>query len=610
MAVLTKRVSGGPHGDHSAPAQFFHRSSSPLYCAAAVCADGSFGDLVLVQSVYEDDRPWREVAALDGQLVGQRLWCRARLSTVRAKGKFAFLVLRKGFSSVQAVVTEGECGWQKEGVKWIGRLPIESVVDVEGELVKAEQATHTSQSEVELRVHRLFVVSLASPHLPFQLSDAARSAAETAAAAAAAGPKAEAAAPAAASPTAGGAAPPAEGEAKEGDKKGVEGVDTVALVEAGGGSGVVEVNGIISVGQDIRLDNRWLDLRTPANHAIFRLQSRVCQYYRQFFLDRDFVEIHTPKLTPGVSEGGAAVFKLKYFDRDACLAQSPQLYKQMCIASDLSRVFEIGPVFRAEYSNVSHTTATFTTHSTFTAAVASSDVAHHLIPPPLSLVQTHRHMCEFTGMDFEMEIKQHYHEVLQMLGDLFVFIFDQLNANCQKELQAVGAQYPFKPLRYAQQTLILPFSNAISMLQEAGEEIGPEDDFSTPQEKRLGRLVSEKYGVDFYIVDQYPLTARPFYTMPSPTNPRFTNSYDVFVRGEEITSGAQRIHDVELQVKRAKECGIPESSYRSYIEAFKFGAWPHGGAGIGLERVVMLFLGLDNIRKSALFPRTPTRYTP
>ena len=281
-------------------------------------------------------------------------------------------------------------------------------------------------------------------------------------------------------------------------------------------------------------------------------------------------------------------------------------------------------------------------------------------------------MCEFTGLDFEMEIKQHYHEVLAILSDLFVYVFDQLNTTCQKELAAVQAQYPFKPLRYNRKTLILPFSNAVKMLQDAGEDIGPEDDFSshsrtththpsiitshitphhhtphttaqhqntsilssppstlsplspptppfsptalwccsTPQEKHLGRLVSEKYGVDFYIVDQYPLSARPFYTMPSPSNPRFTNSYDVFVRGEEITSGAQRIHDVELQVKRAKECGIPESSYRSYVEAFKYGAWPHGGAGIGLERVVMLFLGLDNIRKSSLFPRTPNRYTP
>ena len=135
-------------------------------------------------------------------------------------------------------------------------------------------------------------------------------------------------------------------------------------------------------------------------------------------------------------------------------------------------------------------------------------------------------------------------------------------------------------------------------------------DCSTPQEKRLGRLVAEKYGVDFYIVDQYPLTARPFYTMPSPANPRFTNSYDVFVRGEEITSGAQRIHDVELLQRRAEECGIPAAGIASYMESFKYGMWPHGGAGIGLERVVMLFLGLDNIRKSSLFPRTPNRCSP
>jgi len=148
------------------------------------------------------------------------------------------------------------------------------------------------------------------------------------------------------------------------------------------------------------------------------------------------------------------------------------------------------------------------------------------------------------------------------------------------------------------------------MLQNAGENIGDEDDFSTQQEKRLGRLVSEQYGVDFYIVDQYPLSARPFYTMPNQLNPRFTNSYDVFVRGEEITSGAQRIHDVDLLCKRARECSIPDSNIASYVDSFRYGAWPHGGAGIGLERVVMLYLGLDNIRKTALFPRTPNRLTP
>ena len=312
---------------------------------------------MLVQSVFEDARPWKEVGSLTAALVkggegasGDKLWCRARLSTVRAKGKFAFCVLRKGFSSIQAVVAEGEANWSREGVKWVGRIPVESVIDVEGTLVKVDTPTHTSQSDVELRVHKLFVVSLASPHLPFQLTDASRPAGEQATTAQGT------ATPSSSAPSSEGGGEEekkaADGEAAGAAAAGAVDANNIPLVEAGGGTGVVEVNGVISVGQDIRLDNRWLDLRTPANHAIFRLQSRVCQYYRQFFLDRDFVEIHTPKLTPGVSEGGAAVFKLKYFDKDACLAQSPQLYKQMCIASDLSRVFEIGPVFRAEYSNV------------------------------------------------------------------------------------------------------------------------------------------------------------------------------------------------------------------------------------------------------------------
>lgn len=221
-------------------------------------------------------------------------------------------------------------------------------------------------------------------------------------------------------------------------------------------------------------------------------------------------------------------------------------------------------------------------------------------------------MCEFVGLDFEMEIKNHYHEVLKVLGELFVQIFDQLNAKCQKEIQAVQAQYSFEPLLYLKETLVLPFKEAVAMLRLVPEfsSIGEFDDFTTPQEKALGKLVRAKYHTDFYIVDKYPLGARPFYTMPCPEDGRYTNSYDVFVRGEEITSGAQRVHEVELLQKRAAECGIPADNISSYIESFKYGAWPHGGAGIGLERVVMLFLGLDNIRKTSMFPRVPNRHRP
>jgi aspartyl/asparaginyl-tRNA synthetase len=149
-----------------------------------------------------------------------------------------------------------------------------------------------------------------------------------------------------------------------------------------------------------------------------------------------------------------------------------------------------------------------------------------------------------------------------------------------------------------------------SLLQEAGVNASAHEDISTPHEKLLGKLVAEKYGTDFYIMDKYPLGARPFYTMPDPHDPRWTNSYDLFIRGEEIVSGAQRVHDVDLLVKRATECGIPIPSIQSYIDAFKHGALPHGGGGIGLERVVMLYLGLKNIRKTSMFPRDPNRLAP
>ncbi len=305
-----------------------------------------------------------------------------------------------------------------------------------------------------------------------------------------------------------------------------------------------------------------------------RLQSRVAQFFRDFFLDRDFVEIHTPKIIPGVSEGGTEVFSLKYFGQDVCLAQSPQLYKQMAVISDLFKVFEVGPVFRAENSN------------------------------------THRHMCEFTGMDFEMEIKEHYHEVTDVIGQLFVYMFDRIAEKCGADLEAVNKQYGFEPLKYRRETLVLQFDDVIKMLNDAGEKIAPFTDVNTTQEKLLGRLVRAKYDTDFYIVERYPSSVRPFYTMPCPDDDRYSNSYDVFVRGEEIISGAQRIHDVSLLSRRALDKGVPLASIQSYLDSFKFGAYPHGGCGIGLERVVMLYLGLDNIRKTSMFPRTPQRVTP
>jgi aspartyl-tRNA synthetase len=148
------------------------------------------------------------------------------------------------------------------------------------------------------------------------------------------------------------------------------------------------------------------------------------------------------------------------------------------------------------------------------------------------------------------------------------------------------------------------------LFQDAGIPAKVDEDLSTPHEKELGRIVKEKYGTDFYIMDKYPLGVRPFYTMPDPENPELSNSYDLFIRGEEIVSGAQRIHDVDLLIERANHWNIPLASIQSYVDAFKHGVLPHAGGGIGLERVVMLYLGLKNIRKTSMFPRDPSRLSP
>jgi aspartyl-tRNA synthetase len=324
------------------------------------------------------------------------------------------------------------------------------------------------------------------------------------------------------------------------------------------------------------LDYRWIDLRTPANAAIMRISSGVCALFREFLLERKFIEIQSPKLLAGASEGGSSVFKLKYFNEDACLAQSPQLYKQMTSAcSDMERVFEIGPVFRAENSN------------------------------------THRHLCEFHGLDLEMAINEHYYEALDLFSDLFIYIFEGLNTRFKAELEAVRAQHPFEDLVFHKPSLRITYTEGLELLKKhAGIEVPWGDDLSTAQEKALGAIVKSRYGTDFFIMDKYPSKLRPFYTMIDPEHPEQSNSYDMFLRGEEIVSGAQRVHDAEMLYKRIEDFGIPPAQLQSYIDSFKHGALPHAGGGIGLERVVFLFLALPNIRKASLFPRDPKRLTP
>ncbi|XP_066588308.1 aspartate--tRNA ligase, cytoplasmic [Prorops nasuta] len=477
---------------------------------------GKYGQLDMIQSQDTHvERNMITIADLNKKLENSLIWLRGRLHTSRAKGKQCFIVLRQQSYTVQGLVLVNE-HTSRQMVKFVSNITKESIIDVQA-VVKtvATKVESCTQKDVEIHVKQAFVVSSAKPQLPLQIEDASRSIKDT--------------------------------------------------QEAGFN---------IKVNQDTRLDNRVLDLRTPANQAIFRVEAGVCKLFRDILTAKGFIEIHTPKIISAASEGGANVFTVSYFKGSAYLAQSPQLYKQMAIAADFEKVFTVGAVFRAEDSN------------------------------------THRHLTEFVGLDLEMAFKYHYHEVVDTIGQMFTELFRGLQEAYSTEIKAVNQQYQVEPFEFLDPPLKLEFKDAIKILAEANVILGEEDDLSTPDEKLLGKLVKAKYDTDFFILDKYPLAVRPFYTMPDPNNSKLSNSYDMFMRGEEIISGAQRIHDPDFLTERAKHHGIDTEKIKAYIDSFKYGCPPHAGGGIGMERVVMLYLGLDNIRKTSMFPRDPKRLTP
>lgn len=502
-----------------------------LKAAADEDWSGVFGDAPMIQSATKSEEGaarWTKVGDLNEDMAGKEVLVRGFLHTSRGVGKGAFVLVRSSLYTVQCVAFEREGKIPTAMIKYMTGVPVESVVDAYGIVTVPENPVEgATQSTVEIQVSKFHCVHKATAAMPFQMEDACR-----------------------------------PDLVRETD---VGAYDHEANAASEGGR----------VGQETRLDHRWIDLRTPANQSIFRIQSMVCTLFREYLLSQDFIEIHTPKLLSGASEGGADVFTLDYFGRPACLSMSPQLHKQMASAcGGFERVFEIGPVFRAENSN------------------------------------TRRHLCEFTGLDLEMAISEHYDEVLDVLGDLFVHIFDGLKERSGPELERVREQHGFDDLKYHKKTLKIDYATGCKLLREAGVDQGDYDDLSTENEKKLGDIVKAKYDTDFYIMDKYPLSVRPFYTMPDPNNPKLSNSYDVFIRGQEILSGAQRVHEPELIEERARAWGIDVGTIASYVDSFRNGALPHGGGGIGLERVIMLYLGLPNIRKSSMFPRDPRRIAP
>ncbi|KAJ4421170.1 aspartate--tRNA ligase dps1 [Gnomoniopsis sp. IMI 355080] len=314
-----------------------------------------------------------------------------------------------------------------------------------------------------------------------------------------------------------------------------------------------------------RLSNRILDLRHPSNQAVFRIRSMITRVFREVLDKQGFIEIQTPKLQPAATESGAEVFKVNYFGRQAFLAQSPQLAKQMTISADFGKVYEIGPVFRAENSN------------------------------------TKRHLAEYTGLDIEMAIQKDYYEVIRVLDAFLKEVFRTLHQ--MPELQVVRERWPSKDLLWLDETLILPFWEGIRMLRDDGIDCEMED-LSTRNEIRLGELVREKYQTDYYILDKFPVDARPFYTHKDAKDPNFTNSFDIFIRGQEICSGGQRIHNATELRENLRKAGIVDGM-DAYLNAFDLGAPPHGGAGLGLERILAWTLELVDVRYATLYHRDP-----
>ncbi len=317
---------------------------------------------------------------------------------------------------------------------------------------------------------------------------------------------------------------------------------------------------------DTRLDNRFIDLRKAEKRAIFTIRDAALQGVDAFLHDNAFVEVHTPKIIASSSEGGTDVFKLEYFDQKAFLAQSPQLYKQMLMATGLDRVYEIAWYFRAEEHN------------------------------------TRRHLNESTAIDVEMAFIESEEDVMQILEQLIVAMLKKTKT-CAQELELLDKTVSIPKLPFTRIT----YDDVIKKLQQQGSTIAWGDDLGSEDERLLGNIM-QKQGVAFYFITRYPLASKPFYTMPEAET--YSRGFDLGWKGVEISSGSQRVHDVELLKKRIKACELNPKDFTSYLNTFQYGMPPHGGFGFGIERFLMELLDISNIRECILFPRDRTRLTP
>ncbi len=321
---------------------------------------------------------------------------------------------------------------------------------------------------------------------------------------------------------------------------------------------------------DQRIDYRWIDLRTEENQMLFKVQTCLVGAMREFLLEKRFVEIHTPKLIGAASESGADVFEVKYFDRNAYLAQSPQFYKQMAMASGLERIFEVGPVFRAEKS------------------------------------YTSKHTTEFTGFDLEFSYIDSFYDVMKMEEDLLTYALEKVSEKYGADIErlfGIPLVVPTKPF---------PIVTLAELYKGLEEDFGytvdenEKGDLTTEAEKLSFEWVKKHYNHEFLFVTDYSAEKRAFYHMRDEKG--IPQGYDLIWRGVEITTGAQREHRYDVLKAQAEEKGLAED-VKFYLDFFRYGCPPHGGFGLGVDRLTMLLLGMG-IKEVMFLFRGPNRLTP
>ena len=321
---------------------------------------------------------------------------------------------------------------------------------------------------------------------------------------------------------------------------------------------------------DQRLDYRWLDLRNEYNFNIFKIQSDMVKFMREFMYSRDFTEIHTPKLIGAASESGADVFEVKYFDRKAYLAQSPQFYKQMAIASGYDKVFEVAPVFRAENSNTS------------------------------------RHTTEFTGFDVEFAYIDSYRDVMDLEEELLTYTLEKLNEKYGELVKKLYDKEIVVPKEKFPRVKLADLYDELEKRYDYKVDESEKTDLTTEAERLSYRYAMDVFNSEFIFVTDFPKEKRAFYHMRKDDVPE---GYDLIYRGVEITTGAEREHRYDVLVKQAKEKGL-DKDVEFYLEFFKYGCPPHGGFGLGVDRLTMLVLGLPSVKESMLIFRGPNRLNP